>query len=483
MQEIAHTPSVRILDGKLHCNIWPKQEKYINSDDIEDLFYGGAAGGGKSEAILLFKLKRRMNIPGSLGITFRRKLPDLEKSLLFRARNIYPKVGARYNGQKHQWLFKNGSVEQFGFCNKEADVYDHQSAEYVDMAFDELTHFTEFQFGYLTTRVRSSIPGIKAIVRSASNPGNVGHGWVKRRYIDPAKLKAKTTWYMEDEKKTVGFIPALLEDNPSLFLNDPTYGNRLKILGDKKYRALRFGDWEVFEGQFFSDVWDIRPGMSVLAKPRVPEKHHRKFLSMDWGFASKFCILWWEVTPSGRVYVYREFYANRLHPKELAAQILMLSPDEEEYEALWSPPEIFGKEVEKEGGGEPIAKLMQDVLTNRIVMSKANNARVPGWQKCREYMSKGPDGLPMLQISPECRNLIRTLPDQIHDELNPEDLDTDGEDHAADALRYGAVSLSTLPRVNTGPHRINEQFKSRESDGLYLPSTMLKGRSGYGTGE
>lgn len=476
------TQSVYRKGKELHCNIWPKQKQFLDADHIDEIFYGGAAGGGKSEAILLFKLKRRTNIPGSLGITFRRKLPDLEKSLIIRSQKIFPLVGAKYNAVKHQWKFPNGAIEQFGFCLRDGDVYDHQTAEYQDMAFDELTHFTQHQYAYLTTRVRSAIPGVKALIRSASNPGNVGHVWVKKRFIEPAKLQK--VWWDEEEKKHLSFIPALLDDNPSLWMNDPNYGDRLKIVGEKKYKALRFGDWEIFEGQFFNE-WDPRPGYGELTKVRKPEKHHIKFISMDWGYANPACILWWEVTPSGRVYIYRELYITKLTPKNLALEILKLCPDDEEYTFLYAPPEIWGKEIEKEGGGKTIQEEMQDVLKNRIVMEKANNARVPGWNKCRQYLMLAPDGFPWLQLSPNVKNLLRTLPAMVHDEHSPEDMDTDGEDHACDAMRYGAVSLGVIPEHIITPREsfMDKVFHRNDQNGLYLPTgSGLSGRSGYGTG-
>ena len=282
----------------------------------------------------------------------------------------------------------------------------------------------------MISRNRSSIPGVRPLMRSASNPGNVGHVWVKKRFIDPAKIASK--WWNEEEKKEMGFISSRLEDNPSLSVNDPGYEDRLRVLGDKKFRSLRYGDWEIFEGQFF-DEWDNRSGMSVLEYDRVPDTYSRKFLSMDWGYSSPSCILWWEVTPMGRVFIYREFYPTRLSPKELAQAIYDLSPESEKFEALWSPPELWGKEVELEGGGSPIQVLMQSVFDahpRKITMTKANNARIPGWQKCREYLKKAPDGLPWLQVSPSCKNFIRTVPAQVHDEKKVEDLDTTGEDHA-----------------------------------------------------
>jgi phage terminase large subunit len=466
----------------LNVNVWPKQQQFIGSDDIDELFFGGAVGGGKSEALLHFCLMRRMKYPGTRGIIFRRRFPDLERTLIPRSHDFFLKVGAKYNQSKHHWKFKNGSIQEFGFCETDGDVYNYHSAEYADMCFDELTTFTEFQFTYLLTRVRSPNPDVKALVRSTSNPGNIGHLWVKKRYINPAKVQNK--WYLESENKVLGFIPARLEDNPSLRMNDPTYEDRLKVVGEKKYKALRWGDWDVFEGQYFSE-WDGRSGHSVLDYHRVPDTHSKKFLSMDWGYASPACVHWWEVVPTGRVFTYRELYVTRLSPKELAQAICDLSPGNERYSYLSAPPEIWGKEVEKDGGGEPIQKLMQavfDRIRRDIVMQQANNARVPGWQKMREYMRLAPDGFPWWQVDPSCENLIRTIPMMIHDEKHPEDLDTTAEDHAPDCARYGLVSLQTIPKVILSPHGVQtlDRIFGNQEEEAPISKIPIAGRSGYG---
>lgn len=467
------------ITRKLNVNIWPKQKQFIDCDDIDEVFYGGAAGGGKSEAILHFCLKRRMQYPNSVGIIFRRKFPDLERTLIPRSHEFFLRVGAKYNSSKHVWVFPNGSKQWFGFCENENDVYSYQSAEYQDMCFDEASHFTFFQYSYLTSRCRSSKSNIKPLIRLASNPGGVGHGWLKKRFVDPGRVNKK--WFLQEEQKSLSFIPAQLEDNPSLHLNDKTYESRLKVLGDKKYRALRFGDWDVFEGQFFAE-WSKD---HILTYHRTPDSYSRKMICMDWGYTSPGPVYWLEVTTSGRIFVYRELVLTRHAPKEYAEAICNCSPKNERYEALWAPPEIWGKEIELEGGGQPIQKLMQQAfnkLRPDITMRKANNARIPGWQKFREYLRLAPDGLPWLQVDPSCEYLIETLPTMIHDENKPEDLDTDGEDHACDAVRYGVVGLNTLPKTSLTPYGIQtiDRVFGEQNDIESVSRISIPGRSGYG---
>lgn len=449
------------IGTEVKINIFPRQADMINSD-CDDLLYGGAAGGGKSAGLLLFGLKRRLENPKSTGILFRRTYPELEKSLIRKSFEIYPLFGARYNESKHRWTFPNDSVEEFGFCEKEADVYRYQSAEYDDIGFDEASHFTEFQITYLTTRCRSSNSAIKPLIRLASNPGNVGHAYLKARYIDPSVVNKK--WFDPETRRWLTFIPAKLVDNPALSESDPGYTFRLKELrkvSEDKYLSLAEGRWDVFEGAFFAG-FDPRPGFKyVLSQSRKPDTYTRKIIAMDWGYAEPCCVLWFEITPIGRIFIFRELYTTQKSPKELGNLIIEMTPADElaTTEFLCAPPELWGKKSEVEGGGETYEKLISEGLGGKLTMIKANNARKPGWTKVREFFAMANDGFPWVQISPDCIHLRRTLPGLIHDNNDPEDLNDSGEDHAADAMRYGLVAINLVPKsINTpyasGYHKI-----------------------------
>lgn len=468
-------PIVERIGSDLKINLFKKQEEFVNSE-VDDVLFGGAAGPGKSMALLMFSAIRRMKHPKSIGLMLRRTCPQLEKSLILKSREIYPYFGAVYNESRKVWIFPNESRIQFGYCERDADAYNFHSDEYHDICFDEASLMTEFQLTYIATRCRSTLAGCKPLVRLASNPGNVGHMYLKKKYVEPSKIGR--IWLNETTGKSCGFIPAKLSDNPAMMELDPGYINRLKELGSEKYKALAEGSWDVFEGAFW-DV-DLTPGKGVLPYTRIPDTETFKFLSMDWGYSEPSCVLWWEVMPSGRIFVYREIYRNLLSNQDLAQLILDMSPSHEKYEYIVIPPELWGKKSEFKDGAESIHDQLEGVLMKRMPTIKANRNRLAGWDKVRQHFAPAADGRPWLQISPVCGNLIRTIPMQIYDDHDPNDMSRLGEDHACDALRYGIMSLNNVPRgtdEHLTPYERVFGVKSGRSDNIaYLP---VPGRGGY----
>jgi len=214
---------------KLNLSVTKKQKKFIDSSESEVLF-GGAAGGGKSYGQMVDALLFALKYPASKQLVLRRTFAELEKSLIRTSLALFPREIYTFNSSSHTGKFKNGSVIDFGYCATENDVYQYQSAEYDVIRFDELTHFTEAQYVYLISRVRGANNYPKQI-KSSTNPGGIGHSWVKSRFIDPRE--AGVSFLGEDGMKRI-FIPSLLDDNSFLKSGDPEYKKRLLALPERE---------------------------------------------------------------------------------------------------------------------------------------------------------------------------------------------------------------------------------------------------------
>lgn len=493
----------------------PKQVKFLElPDSIFEGFFGGSAGPGKSEVILMYPIARRfIDHPRFKGIIFRRTFPELEESLIPRSHEWYPYFGGRYNASKHVWIFPSGASIRFGYSDSENDVRQHDTAEYNYLGIDELTHFTEFQYLYLTHRVRTSIAGLPAIVRSASNPGNVGHAWVRSRFILPKRqgfaiLKDSTTG-----SKRI-YIPAYLHDNPTLVQNDPTYIDRLKLLPEAERKAKLEGDWDAFSGQVFTEFRYTKLGsepnnaihvIPALGPPPtygIPE-WWPKVLSVDWGHEHKTVALWSAIAPDGRVYVYREFAEAKRKIADWGTEIARLSKyDKNLVEMVLDPSawqdrglpytiadqlmEVsgmdFGRADNDRLGGkhliheylrwQPKPKLQDDVRQNfnhefaQYVLRTQGTASF--WAYMKSFEKEKPEAnLPKLQIFSHCQDLILTLPLLVYDDgqgknlLRTEDVKKMKGDDAYDSLRYNLKAIDAYLAQSS-----KEEARRRELEGI-----------------
>ena len=271
------------------------QTRFLRLTCFEAL-YGGAAGGGKSDALLVDAIRYvgRGYGRGYLALLLRRTFPELESSLIRRSHELYPRLGGVWNEQKKTWTFPEGETVMFGHVEHELDVHRYQGSEFQFVGFDELTTFTEYQYTYLFSRVRSS-HGVPCRVRAASNPGGIGHAWVRKRWFDWVSRKSKkpakpavVRYYAKrgDTETQVSksavdasgrtFVPAMLADNPTLTKNDPSYASRLDALNVLERARLKGGDWDAEPSA--KDYWDrarcgrlhSRPAnMEVIARVRA----------------------------------------------------------------------------------------------------------------------------------------------------------------------------------------------------------------------
>lgn len=408
---------------KVELKLTKKQREFVLAGANEVLF-GGAAGGGKSCGQLMDALLYALRYPASKQLILRRTYPELDKSLIRVAGEIYPGEIYRYNAAKHFGKFINGSVLDFGYCDSESDVYRYQSAEYDVIRFDELTHFTKQMYLYLMSRLRGANAYPKQM-KSTTNPGGVGHSWVKERFIDPCSPGE----VLSTETGSRLFIPAKVSDNGFLMRADPQYVLRLQNLCDRDKRALLYGDWDLFEGQFFTE-WDRE---IHVCKPFSLPKEWRRYFVMDYGL-DMLAGYWIAVDSGGRAYVYREIYESGLIISRAAEAIKAMT--REEIYCYLAPPDMWNR---RQDTGKSVAELFNE---HGIMLTKADNNRVAGWYNLREWLHPRENEFgqrePMLKIFPSCSNLIRSLPALTADRLNPEDAATEPHEvtHGPDALRY-----------------------------------------------
>ncbi len=409
---------------KLKLTVTKKQKRFIDSQESEVLF-GGAAGGGKSYGQMVDALLFALRFAGSKQLVLRRTFSELEKSLIRTSLALFPKELYSFNASSHTGKFKNGSIIDFGYCAAENDVFQYQSAEYDVIRFDELTHFTEGQYVYLLSRVRGANSFPKQI-KSSTNPGGIGHSWVKARFIDPSPPNISFSG-----AGGLGriFLPSSLEDNRFLCKSDPDYKKRLLALPERERRALLYGEWDIFEGQYFSEFKREKH----ICKPFEIPAGWRKYRSIDYGLDRLAC-LWIAVSPEGKFFVYREFCESNLPISQAAGGILERTPKGEDIYATLAPPDLWSRTQES---GRSKAELFSERGVN---FTKTSNDREAGWLALKELLCDTGSGV-ALKIFSTCTEIIRTLPALLRDKIRPTDCSTEPHDitHAPDALRGFAI--------------------------------------------
>lgn len=454
------------------------QTEAIMADWCDELFYGGAAGGGKSDFLLGDFLQ---DVPTYAshwqGILFRRTYNELEE-LIRRSREIYVATGAAWHEQAKTWTWPNGALLRMRYIERDFDATRYQGHQYTWIGWDELTQWpSDYGYRFLRGRLRSAHDVPTKRIRAAANPGGVGHHWVKAYFVDPAP-----GGYTPIEDSVVKakrmFIPARLRDNKILLNADPGYGDRLRgLASDAMVRAWLEGDWTVIEGAYF-DCW--RYDKHVIEAFEVPSSWAR-FRSMDWGSAKPFSVGWWAIVtddyragerllPRGALVRYREWYGAaglnvglKLTAEQVGAGIVDRERETLRYAVL--DPACF-----REDGGPSIAERINRVLlgSKRRPFHEADNSRVPqrgsmgGWDQLRARLV-GSDGLPMIYCFSSHGDSIRTIPALQHDPARMEDVDTESEDHAADEWRYACMSRPYSPVVRKVPEAVRVGYGQRTS--------------------
>lgn len=432
----------------------PRQAEFMRRFEDEVLF-GGAAGGGKSDALVAEAL-RQIDKPWYKGLILRKTYPQLTE-LIDKAYRLYPQIDpkAKYNESKHTWTFRSGAKVIFGSMASPKDKYKYQGIAYDFIGFDELTHFTWEEYEYLLSRNRPNGPGMLCYIRATANPGGVGHGWVKDRFITPVPPMT-TIW---DEAKFIErdgsvrtrrmsriFVPSFVQDNPALLRNDPDYVFKLASMSEAKKKALLYGDWDSYEGQVFREFRDdpdhyIDHRYTHVIEPFSIPAHWRIYRSFDWGYSKPFSVGWWAVDQEGIAYRVKEWYGCRRNEPDVGLEMDMSDVAAEIKRVEREDPVFRGKHIQgvadpaiwNRQTGESIAEIAE---RQGVYFEKGDHERIAGLAQVHERLKFGKDGRPRLYVFNTCRDFIRTIPSLIYDERRVEDVDSRLEDHIYDECRY-----------------------------------------------
>lgn len=446
--------------SSINLDISRKQKAFISANESEVLF-GGAAGGGKSYGQLVDALLFALKYAKSKQLILRRTFSELEKSLIRTALSLYPKEIFTLNSSTHTGKFINGSIIDFGYCATENDVFQYQSAEYDVVRFDELTHFTEFQYIYLISRVRGA-NGFPKQIKSSTNPGGVGHTWVKERFVDPAP--PNTSFRGKDGMSRV-FIPSFVDDNKFLMKSDPAYKQRLLALPEAERRALLEGDWNIFEGQYFTE-FDRK--IHVCEPFKIPSDW-RIYRTIDYGLDMLACY-WIAVDSLRNAYVFKELCESNLPISDAAQKIIDYTDKTEDVYATLAPPDLWNRSQET---GKSKAFIFEDA---GLRLTKSNNDREAGWLAIKELLKKDANGEARLHIFSNCTQLIKYLPMLQRDPRKPTDTQNEPHEitHAPDSLRYFAI-FYTYPaptpegaRVRYTEDQLEDYRNASQSEREYL---------------
>ena len=467
--------------------IWQPQARqtaFMKRPEYEAL-YGGAAGGGKSDALLVEAL-RQIDKPNYKALILRKTYPQLSE-LVDRSYTLYSRAfpGAVYNNTAHCWKFPSGAKIYFGNLQREKDKYNYQGKAYDFIGFDELTQFMFAEYMYLMSRNRPTGPGTRVYIRATANPGGIGHGWVKSRFISPAKPMTRMIERIKvvdpegnviEQKRSRIFVPSTVFDNKRLLENDPNYLANLAMLPEAEKKALLYGDWDSFSGQVFSewrndtDHYKDRHWTHVVDPFRIPETW-RIYRGFDWGYAKPFAVGWYAVDNDSRIYRINELYGCTGVPntgvKWTPEKIADVIREIEEVD-----PNLKGRTVRgiadpaifSEDGGVSIAESMEK---HGVWWDKGDNTRIAGKMQCHYRLAFDENGIPMFYTFSNCKDFIRCIPELVYSETHVEDIDTEMEDHNYDEWRYVMQESPINERFN----HLDKKYVG--TDGKFDPLDMI----------
>ncbi len=400
----------------------PRQKEFFDSR-AKYIAYGGARGGGKSWALRRKLILMALRYDGLRALIIRRTYAELRENHILP---LQAEIGALadYSELQKTFVFPNKSRIRMGYCATEADVLQYQGQEYDIIAIDEATQLSEYQFATLKACLRGVNDSPKRMYLTC-NPGGVGHSWVKRLFVD-------RQFRVGERAEDYVFIPARVWDNEALVQANPDYVSQLSSLPDALRRAWLDGEWDVFEGQFFSEF-----SREVhVCEPQVLPSSYVRFGAMDYGF-DMLAVLWIAVSPSGDFYVYRELCRPNLTLSEAAREVASLCRGER-ISYLVASPDLWNRRQDSGFSGEEI--MAREPYLPPLL--RADDRRIVGWRTLREYLCVGERGVPRLHIFSHCTTLIRSMESLLFDRHRAEDAASEPHavTHAPEALRYAVMS-------------------------------------------
>ncbi len=445
------------------CLFMADRHKYIG--------YGGARGGGKSWAVRVKAVLLCLRYAGIKVMIIRKTYPELQENHIIplcEMLGCYADESERiasYNDGKKHIVFPNGSRILFRYCDNDKDALRFQGTE-VDVLFvDEATQQSEEKMEKLRACVRG-VNDFPKRVYYTCNPGGEGHAWVKRLFIDRRFKEG-------EEPEDHSFIQSLITDNTALMEADPQYIKQLEALPPKLRDAWLYGNWEIFEGQFFEDFRtepDMRAaeahGESLTAEELRAQRRWvhviepfdlnagscrgwRIMRSYDFGYGKPFSCAWWAIDYDGVIYRILELYGCTGTPNEG----VRWTPDQQFAEIARierEHPWLRGKKIEgvadpaiwDASRGESIA---DTAARYGLYFTKGDNERIPGWMQCHYRLQFDEEGYSRMYVFSNCAAFIRTVPGMMFSRTAPEDLDTEMEDHVCDEWRYMCMSRPVAP--------------------------------------
>jgi len=435
------------------------QQTRALSVDAHTILYGGARGGGKTEAGLAWLIEPHyLDNPQYRALVLRRNYDDL-RDWIDRAKFFYRFLDVQTVGNPTEFRFPSGAKFRTGHLSEDTAFQKYLGHQYHKLLIEEVTLIpNELDYERVTSSVRSPHPEMPPRIFLTTNPGGQGHQWVKKRFV-----KEPNDVIIGSNERTQCFIPSTIYDNPTLVESDPDYVKQLETLLE--------GDWDVFQGQFFST---FRRNQHVVEPYEIPDNWY-KYRCIDYGYRAPFACLWFAVDYDKNVHVYREHYEAGQELHYHINKILELSGDED-YMATIIDPSTYISNPQNTNRSDIVAPSNQSIadimLFKGIPTMRANNNRMSGWNLVREYLQennsndkKGGD----IKIFNNCRSLIDEFAGAVYSKSKVEDLDTDGMEHALDALRYGLMHLGK-------PHLVKEKtWIEKEIDLLQENDNMWRG--------